>query len=551
MDQKPGAALPQPFAVVGAGRMGRAIVATLRAAGTPVSGPHRRGYSGQGDAAVLLCVPDDAIAAAAAAITPGPLVGHSSGACDLDVLGAHRAFSVHPMMTATQHGADFAGAWSAVDGSDEQAVAAGESLVRLLGMQSMRVVGADRAAYHAAAAIASNYLVTLEWMAAQVIGTVGLDHEVLVPIARASFENWVRMGPAALTGPVARGDEGTVARHRAAVVERVPELVPLLDELVAATRRLAAQSALPEPIPLVRRDARHLAEDEAEPPITMVRSVAELRGLLGGYRRTRSVGLVPTMGALHEGHLSLARRARSENDVVVMSIFVNPIQFNDSSDLAAYPRDEETDIAMARSAGVDVIFAPGVEEVYPAGFSTSVALRGPLVNGLEGAHRGVGHFHGVTTVVAKLFGMVQPHRAYFGQKDGQQARVVQTMVTDLDLPVQIVVVPTVREPDGLAMSSRNRRLGPADRARAAALYAALHTAHQLVVGGTGNGAALLAAAREVLSDNEIDVEYLELVDAVTFLPIEDVGDGAAVMVVAATIGGTRLIDNVLLTPGST
>jgi pantoate--beta-alanine ligase len=252
------------------------------------------------------------------------------------------------------------------------------------------------------------------------------------------------------------------------------------------------------------------------------------------------------MGALHEGHLELARRARADNEVVVMSIFVNPTQFNDPADLAAYPRAERKDADLAESAGVDLLFAPGVHEVYPSGFTATVSLHGPIVEALEGAHRGPGHFQGVTTVVSKLFGMASPDRAYFGQKDAQQVRVVQAMVADLNIPTEIVVVPTVREPDGMAMSSRNRRLSPFDRARAAHISAALRDAEVAVANGIVDAGAVVQVARKVLTDNAIDVEYLELVDADTFLPVRVLVAGPAILAVAAMVGGTRLIDNVVL-----
>ena len=282
----------------------------------------------------------------------------------------------------------------------------------------------------------------------------------------------------------------------------------------------------------------------------IVRTVADLRAALRPVRGTGTVGLVPTMGALHEGHLELARRACAGTDVVVMSIFVNPTQFNDPSDLAAYPRDEARDVELAASAGVDLVFAPDVAEIYPPGFTATVTLHGPIVEALEGAHRGVGHFQGVTTVVAKLFGMVSPDRAYFGQKDAQQVRVVQAMVADLNIPTEIMVVPTVREPDGLAMSSRNRRLSPFDRARAVHVSEALRAAELAAAGGITDAGSIVHAARKVLIDNAIDVEYLELVDADTFQPVPVLMTGPAVLAVAVVIGGVRLIDNVVLQQGS-
>ncbi len=277
----------------------------------------------------------------------------------------------------------------------------------------------------------------------------------------------------------------------------------------------------------------------------IVRTVAELRAALSG-RRAGGVGLVPTMGALHDGHLELARRAAAQNGTAVLSIFVNPTQFNDPADLAAYPRDEAADAELAAGAGVDLVFAPPPDEVYPPGFTASVQLHGPLVETLEGAHRGLGHFSGVTTVVTKLLGMAAPDRAYFGQKDAQQQRVIRALVRDLNIPTEIVTVPTVREPDGLAMSSRNRRLSPEHRARAAGLYAALTAAVDLAASGERDAAALLAASRDVLAGSSIAPEYLALVDADTFTPLAALAGRPAVLAVAADVGGTRLIDNVII-----
>ena len=238
--------------------------------------------------------------------------------------------------------------------------------------------------------------------------------------------------------------------QRAAVEEAAPQLLELFDELVRQTRALAA------------------AEDAG---MRTVRTVAELRALLAPERRAgRTIGLVPTMGFFHDGHLSLIRRARSADDVVVVSLFVNPAQFGPGEDLEAYPRDEERDERLAEAEGVDVLFAPPVEEVYPEGFATAVTV-GNLTEMLEGdqAQRGSEHFQGVTTVVTKLFNMAAPDVAYFGQKDAQQALVIRKLVRDLDMPVRIEVCPTIRDPDGLALSSRNAYLSPAERERALAL----------------------------------------------------------------------------------
>lgn len=217
------------------------MVRALQAAGEAVSGPHGRGYRGAGDAVVLLCVPDSAIGTAAALIDSGALVGHCSGASGLDVLGDREGFSVHPLMTVTQHGADLTGAWAAVAGSSAATVQVATALAGVIGLRPVTVAERDRVAYHAAAAIASNFLVTLEEAAAELISTAGLDREVLVPLAAAALENWRRAGAAALTGPVARGDAGTVEHHRAVVAQRIPELSALFAAMVEATERMAAR----------------------------------------------------------------------------------------------------------------------------------------------------------------------------------------------------------------------------------------------------------------------------------------------------------------------
>jgi pantoate--beta-alanine ligase len=276
-----------------------------------------------------------------------------------------------------------------------------------------------------------------------------------------------------------------------------------------------------------------------------LQTVAELRAALAQPRRSGArVGLVPTMGAFHDGHLSLMRRARADCDVVVVSLFVNPAQFNDASDLVAYPRDKRQDAASAAEVGVDLLFAPAVAEVYPDGFATTVSVAG-LTDRLEGAHRGRSHFDGVATVVAKLLNMVAPEVAYFGQKDAQQVLVIRRLVRDLDLPVRIDVCPTVREPDGLAMSSRNAHLSPTERERATALHRALAAAQDAVVAGLSDPTAVIARARAELDLAGIEPEYFELVSADTLAPVSHL-DGPVLAVVAATVGATRLIDNTRL-----
>jgi pantoate--beta-alanine ligase len=277
-----------------------------------------------------------------------------------------------------------------------------------------------------------------------------------------------------------------------------------------------------------------------------VRTVAELRAALALLRADGPVGLVPTMGAFHEGHLSLIRAAREDCATVVVSLFVNPAQFGPGEDLAAYPRDDRRDAALAEEQGVDLLFAPPVEEVYPPGFKTAVEVA-ELTDVLCGdpQHRGREHFRGVTTVVTKLFNMVGPDVAYFGQKDAQQAIVIRRLVRDLDIPVRIEVRPTVREPDGLAMSSRNAYLDPADRERALALSRALRAADAAVAAGDGDAASVLAAARRELERGGVEPEYLELRSADDLSPAARV-NGRTLLAVAARVGRARLIDNTFL-----
>jgi pantoate--beta-alanine ligase len=276
-----------------------------------------------------------------------------------------------------------------------------------------------------------------------------------------------------------------------------------------------------------------------------VRTVAELRSELAPLRRAElTIGLVPTMGALHEGHLSLMRRAVEVCDVVVVSLFVNPAQFNEAADLDVYPRDEARDAGLATELRVDYLFAPSVSEVYPPGFATTVSVTG-VSAGLEGEHRGAGHFDGVATVVTKLLNMVAPDVAYFGQKDAQQAVVIRRFVRDLDIPVRIEVCPTVRGADGLALSSRNALLSADERRRAPALFAALTAVRGAISAGEDSTGAL-AAGRSVLEGAGADVEYLSLVDPETMEPLREL-HGDALVLVAARMGNTRLIDNVLIT----
>jgi pantoate--beta-alanine ligase len=288
----------------------------------------------------------------------------------------------------------------------------------------------------------------------------------------------------------------------------------------------------------------------SENRVAVLREKRALRDALVVPRREgRTIGLVPTMGGLHEGHLSLLRAARAECDVVVMSLFVNPAQFGPGEDLDRYPRDEQRDVELAGEAGADLVFAPAVAEVYPEGFATAVEVSG-LTEVLCGdpARRGPGHFRGVTTVVAKLFNAVQPDVAYFGQKDAQQVAVIRRMVRDLDFPVRIEALPTVREADGMAMSSRNAYLAPAERQRATALSRALRSAE--AEANRGSLSAALDAARGELAAAGIQPEYLEARDAEDLEPVAELNGRPVLIAVAAQIGGARLIDNVTVWPQS-
>jgi pantoate--beta-alanine ligase len=283
--------------------------------------------------------------------------------------------------------------------------------------------------------------------------------------------------------------------------------------------------------------------------VRTVRTKAELREALAAPRREgKRIGLVPTMGFFHDGHLSLMRAARRECDVVVVSLFVNPTQFGPTEDLDSYPRDEDRDAELAALEGVDLLWTPATEEMYPEDFGTTVEVDAALTGVLDGdpGRRGPSHFRGVTTVVAKLFNCAQPDVAYFGQKDAQQAVVIERMVRDLDFPVEIAVMPTVREGDGLAMSSRNAYLDPGQRERAAALSRALAAAERAVAGGERSADALVAAVTEELRDAGIDPEYVEARDAEHLTPVAQLNGRPVLMAVAARVGRARLIDNVVL-----
>jgi pantoate--beta-alanine ligase len=288
----------------------------------------------------------------------------------------------------------------------------------------------------------------------------------------------------------------------------------------------------------------------------IARSKPELREALAEMRRgARRISLVPTMGYFHEGHVSLMREARRECDLVVVSLFVNPTQFGPGEDLDAYPRDEQHDAELAEREGVDLLWIPRADQMYPEGFATTVEVANDLTAVLEGdpAHRGPGHFRGVTTIVAKLFNAVQPDAAYFGRKDAQQALVIERMVEDLDFSVEIRVLPTVREDDGLALSSRNAYLSPDERKRALAISRGLRAAERAAADGETSTEALVEAALTELRKAGVEPEYLEARSAEDLSPIAELNGRPVLVAVAARVGEARLIDNVVIapTPGTT
>ena len=277
----------------------------------------------------------------------------------------------------------------------------------------------------------------------------------------------------------------------------------------------------------------------------VVRTIADVRAFYRNERpRGTRVAFVPTMGALHEGHLSLVRRAQEAADLVVVSIFVNPLQFGPTEDFDAYPRDENRDLSRLEEEGVKLVFLPAVDEIYPDGAVTTVHVHGPLADTLEGAAR-PGHFDGVATVVSKLFNVVDPHVAVFGQKDAQQLAVIRRMVRDLCYRAEVVVGATVREPDGLALSSRNAYLGSHERGAATALHRALR-AGEAALGNGGPAVAEAAMRTELDGAPGVEPDYAAAVDPYTFEP--PAGGGPVLLAVAARVGRTRLIDNVLLQP---
>jgi pantoate--beta-alanine ligase len=556
------------FAVVGPGRAGwsfwRALIARGWAPGPPPDPTSPRGRDdpvedlAQYVDVVLLTVPDDAIAEVAASIEPGPAaVLHVSGATGLDALAPHRRRgSVHPLMSLPdpETGAQCltGGAVFAVDGDPAAAM-----VVEALGGRAVRVPDDQRALYHATAAVAANHVVALCAQVERLAAEVGVPLEAYWDLMATSIANVRRSGAlSSLTGPAARGDDSTLARHLDALP---PHERPLYVALAAEAARLAGHprpASLPGPTTAPHRDdgsSRPSLDDGTSKEgdgAMIVSSIAELRAVLDRHRADgRSVGFVPTMGYLHQGHASLMRAAAA-NDVVVASIFVNPLQFAPDEDLAAYPRDLERDTDVATQAGVDILFTPDVEDMYPQGAVLTSVSVAEISAPWEGASRPT-HFAGVATVVAKLFSIVGPCRAYFGEKDYQQLAVITRMVADLSMPVEVIGCPIVREPDGLALSSRNVYLSPEERAAAVVLRRALDEGERLITAGERSTAAVdEAMAAVVAAEPRADLDYAAAVDAATLAQGPTLGDEIRLLI-AARVGTTRLIDNagVTVAPG--
>ena len=418
-----------------------------------------------------------------------------------------------------------------------------------------------RTLYHAGLAHGANHLVTLVTEAMEILSAAGAEDPAgtLRPLLTAALDNALDQGDAALTGPIVRGDVGTVRAHLEDLVANAPQTRAVVRRPRAGHARPGRhrRPRAPDPGPPHPRAARPRRGDRQGPRAAMtsrpalVRSRDELQTLLAmGIRYGDPVGLVPTMGALHEGHAGLLRLARERvPGIVVASIFVNPLQFGAGEDLDRYPRALEADLKLCEREGVDIVFAPSVDEVYPGGEPLVTIDPGPLGRLLEGAVRPT-HFRGVLTVVAKLFGLVQPSLAVFGEKDYQQLVLIRRMVSDLCLGVEIVGGETAREPDGLALSSRNRYLDDARRRDAAVLSRALRAAQEAAAYGVD--AALDAARTELGAVPDAQVDYL----TITAPDLGDLPDPVppgteARVLVAARLGETRLIDNLPLTLGRT
>ena len=518
------------YRVVGTGRAGRSLIGALADTNWRYQGGLGRNDdltdAAVGVDAVLITVPDDAIAEVARAIKPtAAVLIHASGAKTLDVLEPHvQRASVHPLVSLPDPETGAArlrdGAAFAVAGHHLAA-----DLVDAVGGRAIAVEERHRSLYHAAASVSANHLVVLCSQVERIADLIGVPVNLYWELMAATLDNVRRLGArGALTGPAARGDTATVETHLEALIDLSIGDADLYRTLATRAARLGGVST---------------ATDDVE----IVSTVAELRRIIDGHRADgRSIGFVPTMGYLHDGHGSLMRAARAANDVVVASIFVNPLQFAPDEDLDAYPRDLERDGSVAAANGVDLLFVPSAREMYPWGEVLTTVSVAELSQRWDGESRPT-HFAGVATVVSKLFNIVGACRAYFGEKDFQQLAIIRRMAADLSMPVEVVGCPIIREADGLAMSSRNVYLSPDDRAAAVVLRQALDAGERAIIQGETDPTVVASAMEAVVSRQpRARLDYVAVVDPASLETPDRVGDETRLLI-AAYLGETRLIDN--------
>ena len=595
--------------IISAGKVGAVLGAALRACEHTIVGVHAVSEVSQERAAMLLpdvpllpveqiaersellilAVPDDELPglitylASSGSITAGQLLVHTSGRHGTEVFAPATALgaiglAIHPAMTFTGLSMDLQrlnGTSFAVTGPAPFLPIA-QALVVEMGGEPVHVAEADRALYHAALAHASNHLVTILGQSQQMLASIGIEDPAhyMGPLVRAAVDNALASGEGALTGPVARGDAGTVAAHMRALGEyaqgeKTGDITDSYAALAHATAKRAHNRGLLNDEQLGRIES--LVVPSANVEYTGVTTIAEFRTAIAQalataqdaldraarleaeqngtdvQYRTATLGYVPTMGALHDGHATLLRRASEQNDVVVASIFVNPLQFGPGEDYEAYPRTLEADAELAGAAGVNVIFAPSVEEMYPDGDPLIRISSGELGTKFEGTTR-PGHFDGVLTVVNKFFNIIRPAAgshpmyAYFGQKDAQQYILIQRMVRDFNHDVTMRPVAIVRDDNGLALSSRNGYLSDEERESALVLSRTLAMLRENSLNRGFHEIDLAGARERINSTPGVRLDYLELVDPMTFgEPTED--SERVLALVAAYVGPTRLIDN--------
>lgn len=576
--------------IVGAGRVGAVLGAALHGAGHTVVGVSAVSDESKERAElllpgapiltvpevvqraelVLLAVPDDQLEDLVAGLArtqhwqAGQLVVHVAGRWGVGVLEPARAagaipLAIHPAMTFTGMSMDVARLAECPFGVTAPAAVLpiAQALVVEMGGEPLVVPEADRGLYHAALTHGANHVSTLVGQSLEILGGAGIENpaQVLGPLARASVDNALRTGESALTGPVVRGDAGTLREHRQALEEAIEhcvsgDVLPTYIGIASATAQRAHRRGVlhkadyEQVTAALTGTSAHRASD-----LLVVKDPADFRAVIRERVQAvgpqATIGFVPTMGALHDGHEHLVHKARQENDLVVVSIFVNPLQFGPHEDFARYPADLEGDVSRLRAAGVDVVFAPSVESMYPGGDPLVRVSSGELGTQWEGASR-PGHFDGVLTVVAKLFSLVGvgcPVRAYFGQKDAQQLLLVRRMVRDLNMDIDVRSVPIVRAEDGVALSSRNAYLNAQERIAARVLSRSLTALAEKT--------ANLEQVREQINSEVIGqgpqavrLDYLTVVDPDTLSPV-DPAPGALALV-AAWVGNTRLIDNRIL-----